>query len=88
MDVVSAWLPFSAAPLSCKCVAPIGSVISLHFCFNHVVRFVCCFAFPRRLFSFFTSDLSQLHSLDGNFCSCYSVADVLSKVFLFFLCIV
>lgn len=65
VGVVSAWLPFSAAPLSYKCVASIGSVISLHFSFNHVVRFACCFVFPRKLFSLFISDFSQFRVLMG-----------------------
>lgn len=58
----------SVASLLCcspqLCVAPIGNFISFHFSFNHV-RFVCCFAFPKRLFSFFTSDLSQFTMLMG-----------------------
>lgn len=65
VSVASGWLPFSAAPLSYKCVASIGSIISLHFSFNHVVMFVCCFAFPRRLFSLFVSDFSQFTVLMG-----------------------
>lgn len=65
VDVLSA---ISVASLLCcspqLCVAPIGNFISLHFSFNRV-RFVCCFAFPRRLFSFFSSDLSQFTVLVG-----------------------
>lgn len=88
VDTVSEWLPFSAAPLSRKCVAPIGSVISLHFSFNHVIRFVCCFAFPRRLFSFFTNDLSPFTVLMGISAPAtlqhMSEVSKVSKVVLFF----